>query len=55
MAATTLKPPTMPMLELRYSPELAMAAWHGSTPAVRPIEEAERAMPFSKASWDDIQ
>jgi len=48
MAAATLSPLTIPMFELRYKPELAMATWQGSTPAVRAINEADKAMPLAK-------
>jgi hypothetical protein len=41
-----LRPPTIPMLELRYNPELAMAIWHESTPAARGMNVTPSAMPF---------
>jgi len=38
----------MPMFELKYRPEEAMATWQGSTPAVRPMKDADKAIPFPK-------
>jgi hypothetical protein len=46
MVAAMLKPPTMPILLLRYNPELATAIWPGSTPAFSMINEIESATPF---------
>jgi hypothetical protein len=43
-ALAMLNPPTCPILLLGYNPELAIATWQGSTPAVRPMKVTERAM-----------
>jgi hypothetical protein len=48
MAVVTLNPLTIPMFELRYNPEVAMASWQGSTPAVRLMKDADSAIPLPK-------
>jgi hypothetical protein len=45
MALAALTPATTLILELRYSPVVAIAIWSFSTPAVKPTNKAEFAMP----------
>jgi hypothetical protein len=45
MALAALTPATTLMLELRYSPVVAMAICSFSSPAVKPTKTAEFAMP----------